>query len=68
MHVEGYRDEWAAALADPGKLSQFVSFVNRPDQGDPDLAYVTERGQRRPATAEERRAVVVAGPTLEVRS
>ena len=66
-HVEGYRDEWAETLSDPGKLSQFVSFVNKPDQSDPDLAYVTERGQRRPATAAERRAVLVAGPTLAVR-
>ena len=67
-HVEGYRDEWAETLSDPGKLSQFVSFVNKPDTSDPDLAYVTERGQRRPATAEERRAVLVAGPSLEVRA
>jgi nitrite reductase (NADH) large subunit len=66
-HVEGYRDEWAATLADPAKLSQFVSFVNSPDATDPDLAYVTERGQRRPATQEERTAVLLSGPTLPVR-
>jgi nitrite reductase (NADH) large subunit len=66
-HVEGYRDEWAATLADPGKLSQFVSFLNEPEAADPTLAYVSERGQRRPATPEER-AVLVAGTTLEVRS
>lgn len=66
-HVASYRDEWAATLADPEKLAQFVSFVNEPDAEDPTLAYVAERGQRRPATREER-AVLVAGPTLEVRS
>lgn len=66
-HVDSYRDEWAATLADPEKLAQFVSFVNAPDVADPSLAYVDERGQRRPATAEER-AVLVAGPTLEVRA
>jgi nitrite reductase (NADH) large subunit len=67
-HVESYQDEWAATLDDPEKLAQFVSFVNEPETPDPDLAYVEERGQRRPATAEERGAVLVAGPRLEVRS
>ncbi|QWC86845.1 nitrite reductase large subunit NirB [Nocardioidaceae bacterium] len=65
-HVAGYTDEWAATLADPAKLAQFVTFVNAPDVPDPDLAYVPERGQRRPATAEER-TVMLSGPTLEVR-
>lgn len=69
-HVAGYRDEWAATLADPGKLSQFTSFLNRPEVADPDLVYVEERGQRRPATSAERAmaAPVIAGPRLEVRS
>jgi len=65
-HVENYRDEWAATLADPEKLSQFVSFINSPEAGDPDLTYVEERGQRRPATPEERQ--LIAGPRLEVRA
>ncbi|MFL6024006.1 MAG: nitrite reductase large subunit NirB [Marmoricola sp.] len=66
-HVASYQDEWAATLRDPEKLAQFVSFVNAPDASDPDLAYVPERGQRRPATAQER-ATLIAGPTLEVRA
>jgi nitrite reductase (NADH) large subunit len=65
-HVENYRDEWAATLADPEKLSQFVSFLNDPESGDPDLTYVEERGQRRPATADERQ--LIAGPELRVRT
>jgi len=65
-HVAGYSDEWADTLDDPAKLAQFVSFVNEPETPDPSLAYVEERGQRRPATPAER-AVLVAGPTLEVR-
>ncbi|MBO9520007.1 MAG: nitrite reductase large subunit [Nocardioidaceae bacterium] len=65
-HVGSYCDEWAATLADPDKLAQFVSFVNDPEASDPDLAYVEERGQRRPATASER--TLIAGPTLEVRA
>ena len=67
-HVESYEDEWAATLDDPEKLAQFVSFVNEPDAADPSLAYVTERGQKRPATTAEREAVLVAGPRLEVRA
>ncbi len=68
-HVAGYSDEWADTLADPDKLAQFVSFVNAPETADPALAYVSERGQRRPATEGERRGgVLVAGATLEVRS
>ena len=68
-HVAGYQDEWAATLADPGKLRRFASFVNQPDAPDPTLAYVVERGQPRPATPVERReAVLVAGSRLQVRS
>ncbi|WP_375002312.1 nitrite reductase large subunit NirB [Aeromicrobium sp. CTD01-1L150] len=66
-HVGGYRDEWAATLNDPEKLRKFASFVNAPDTADPDLVHVPERGQRRPATQEER-AVLVAGETLPVRT
>ena len=55
-HVDDYEDEWAAVLGDPERLRQFSSFVNAPDVADPTLAYVTERGQRRPATPAERAA------------
>ncbi|WP_102157273.1 nitrite reductase large subunit NirB [Zhihengliuella halotolerans] len=48
-HVEGYEDEWAATLKDPERLRRFRSFVNAPDQKDESLAYVEERGQKRPA-------------------
>ncbi len=68
-HVDTYEDEWAATLLDPVKLARFQSFVNAPDTPDPSLGYVAERGQVRPASAEERRAGVVpiAGTTLAVR-
>jgi nitrite reductase (NADH) large subunit len=75
-HVEEYEDEWRATLEDPEKLRRFASFVNAPDVPDPSFAYVPERGQVRPATADERAAagratdrgepVLVAGTTLEV--
>ncbi|MFV0634971.1 nitrite reductase large subunit NirB [Demequina sp.] len=69
-HIDTYEDEWAAVLKDPERLKQFTAFVNAPDQADPSLAYVEQRGQRRPATREERRdgAVLIAPSTLEVRS
>src|SRR5690606_8995817 len=56
-HVGDYEDEWRAVLEDPEKLRRFGSFVNAPAEPDPDLAYVTERGQIRPATADERAAL-----------
>jgi len=69
-HIDTYEDEWKAVLNDPERLKQFTSFVNAPDQADPSLAYVEQRGQRRPATPEEREsgAVLIAPSTLEVRS
>ncbi len=69
-HIDNYEDEWAATLADPEKLKRFQSFVNAPGTADPTLAYVSERGQPRPATAEERAsgAVLIGGTTLAVRS
>ncbi len=69
-HIATYEDEWAAVLRDPVRLRQFASFVNAPDTPDPTLAYVPERGQRRPATQAEREAgpVLIASDRLEVRS
>ncbi|WP_323987105.1 nitrite reductase large subunit NirB [Microbacterium plantarum] len=68
-HIDAYEDEWAATLADPEKLRRFASFVNAPTTPDPSLAYTVERGQPRPATADERTddRVLIAGTTLEVR-
>lgn len=69
-HIDSYEDEWAAVLGDPERLKQFASFLNAPETPDPTLAYVETRGQRRPATAEERATgpVLIAPTTLEVRS
>jgi len=53
-HVDRYEDEWRATLDDPEKLHRFVSFVNAPQESDPDLAYVPVRGQVRPAAEAER--------------
>ncbi len=63
-HVTSYSDEWRDVLDDPVKLARFTSFVNAPEVADADLAYVYERGQRRPATPDELSSgtVEVVGP------
>ena len=63
-HVESYTDEWAATLDDPEKLARFVSFVNAPRTADPDIVFVAEREQHRPARASERADVVIAARDL----
>ncbi|WP_333985138.1 nitrite reductase large subunit NirB [Ectopseudomonas khazarica] len=50
--VERYECEWAGALKDEEKLKRFRTFVNEKG-GDPDIRFVRERGQRRPARAHE---------------
>ena len=69
-HIDTYEDEWAATLRDPERLRRFRSFVNEPSTPDPSIARVEERGQLRPATAEERAAgpVLVAGTTIPFRT
>ncbi|WP_459615471.1 nitrite reductase large subunit NirB [Bordetella sp. 2513F-2] len=51
--VDRYECEWANALKDPEKLKRFRTFVNQ-QGGDPDIRFVDERGQRRPARPGER--------------
>ena len=68
-HVDDYRDEWAATLADPERLRRFRSFVNAPSTADPAMVKVRERGQVRPPSTEERESgsVWLAGPSIPVR-
>ncbi|MCI0142157.1 nitrite reductase large subunit NirB [Arthrobacter bambusae] len=65
-HVGSYEDEWAATLKDPERLRRFRSFVNAPEQEDEAIVFVPERGQIRPATNEEKSAVLIAS-TIPVR-
>jgi len=48
-----YACEWKVAVEDPVTLKRFRTFVNS-DQADRNVLFVEERGQIRPATAEER--------------
>jgi nitrite reductase (NADH) large subunit len=50
--VDRYECEWANALSDPEKLKRFRTFIND-KAGDPDVRFVSERGQRRPARRNE---------------
>ncbi|HEY6452575.1 MAG TPA: nitrite reductase large subunit NirB [Steroidobacteraceae bacterium] len=52
--VENYQCEWNTALNEPATLKRFRHFVNS-DRSDDNVIFVQERGQIRPATAQERR-------------
>ncbi|MBW4617892.1 MAG: nitrite reductase large subunit NirB [Cyanosarcina radialis HA8281-LM2] len=52
-HVDTYQCEWKTTIENPEKVKRFRHFVNV-DRADPSLAYVEERGQKRPATEAER--------------
>ncbi|MEM9482059.1 MAG: nitrite reductase large subunit NirB [Cyanobacteria bacterium P01_F01_bin.116] len=52
-HVDTYQCEWATTIESPKQVQRFRHFVNA-DNPDPSLAYVQERGQKRPATEAER--------------
>lgn len=51
--VDTYQCEWKTAVTDPGVRRRFRSFVNDP-QPDACIVFVEERGQIRPARADER--------------
>jgi nitrite reductase (NADH) large subunit len=56
--VDTYQCEWKATLEDESKLQRFRHFVNS-DRPDPNLTYVEERGQKRPATEAEKASFIV---------
>jgi nitrite reductase (NADH) large subunit len=56
--VDTYQCEWKTTLEDESKLQRFRHFVNS-DRPDPALAYVEERGQKRPATQVEKASLPV---------
>ena len=51
--VGTYQCEWKTTIDDPEQLKRFGHFINSEKQ-DVNLAYVMERGQRRPANKQER--------------
>ncbi|SIR21193.1 assimilatory nitrite reductase (NAD(P)H) large subunit precursor [Aeromonas sp. RU39B] len=51
--IERYECEWSRTLSDEDALKRFAHFINS-DQRDPDVQFVAERDQHRPATPAER--------------
>jgi nitrite reductase (NADH) large subunit len=60
-HVATYECEWKATIDDPERMRRFVTFVNAPDEPDPTIVFIRERGQIRPARPEERRVHELEG-------
>ncbi|HXI60507.1 MAG TPA: nitrite reductase large subunit NirB [Polyangia bacterium] len=58
--VDTYQCEWKATLDDPERLKMFRTFVNS-DAPDPSIVRVPLRQQHRPATFEERVAILGLG-------
>jgi len=52
-HIDNYRCEWKSTLEDPERMARFVHFVNASGP-DPNLVFVEERGQIRPARLSEK--------------
>ncbi|HLH99670.1 MAG TPA: (2Fe-2S)-binding protein, partial [Acidimicrobiales bacterium] len=52
-HVASYECEWRATLDRPDRLARFRTFANS-DDPDPDIVFVRQRHQPRPATPWER--------------
>jgi nitrite reductase (NADH) large subunit len=51
--IATYECEWKKAIEDPATLKRFRHFVNA-DAVDSNVMFVSERGQKRPATRAER--------------
>jgi nitrite reductase (NADH) large subunit len=61
--VDTYECEWKKAVTDPETRKRFRHFVNS-GESDSNVSFVEERGQIRPATAEERLATEAKQSTL----
>jgi nitrite reductase (NADH) large subunit len=57
--IGNYACEWKVAVEDPATLKRFRTFVNS-DEADRNVVFVEERGQIRPASAEEKTEAEVA--------
>jgi nitrite reductase (NADH) large subunit len=52
-HVARYRCEWKETIEDPERMARFRTFVNS-DETDANVVFISERGQPRPAYADEK--------------
>lgn len=63
--VDTYQCEWKRTIEDPLAMQRFRPFVND-NTPDENLVYVRERGQRRPARADEQALVMIPCQEVEV--
>jgi nitrite reductase (NADH) large subunit len=56
--IDTYACEWKRTIESPEAMKRFRPFVND-DNGDEQIVYVRERGQKRPARPEERDALLL---------
>lgn len=63
--VDTYQCEWKTAVEDPSSRKRFRRFVNS-DKSDTNIVFVEERDQVRPATAEEKRQLLLAEECIDV--
>ncbi|MBL8434159.1 MAG: nitrite reductase large subunit [Zoogloea sp.] len=63
--VDSYQCEWKTAVTTPDVRRRFRSFVNS-DKADEQIVFVEERGQIRPARADERPATPATGDAAEL--
>jgi nitrite reductase (NADH) large subunit len=63
-HVATYECEWKATIENPERMRRFRTFVNS-DESDPNLVFIRDRGQHRPAYLHEKPdpALLAAGLT-----
>ncbi|MGH8897409.1 MAG: nitrite reductase large subunit NirB [Egibacteraceae bacterium] len=52
-HIATYECEWKATIENPERMRRFRTFVNS-DEPDPNLVFVPDRGQHRPAYLHEK--------------
>jgi len=64
-HIASYECEWKATLQDPRRLARFVHFVNSPE-ADPNVVFVREREQIRPARVDEKAPAALEEAGVEV--
>ncbi|MEX1056563.1 MAG: nitrite reductase (NAD(P)H), partial [Natronospirillum sp.] len=57
--IENYQCEWQTTLASPERLKRFRQMINH-DGDDPNVVFVEERGQVRPANEAERAKLIPA--------
>ena len=63
--VDSYECDWKKTIESPERLKRFAHFINT-DATDDSLAYIEERGQRRPASAAEKQALRLGGEVIAV--